>query len=123
MIGQERPLFGSFMVGVENLAAEVASNTVERFSKFENIYPSVQVLLCGMGVGKSTFLQYHREMLVQHCKNEELKALLESDTIEVNITFNSLSSFNKTSEKVIMTSLCRRVILSYFGLPWETKLA
>ena len=61
-------------------------------------------------------------MLVQHCKNKEFKALLESDTIEVNITFNSVSSFNNATEKVLMTSLCRRVILSYFGLPWETNL-
>jgi hypothetical protein len=122
MVGQTDKLFGSTMIGVDELAIELANRTEERFVDNKTINTPVQVLVCGMGVGKSTFLQNHRQQLLNHCKNTDLVGLLQNNAIEINITFNSDYCFNKVYEKNLLKALCKRVILSYFGLEWATTL-
>ena len=131
MVDQPAGVFGKKMIGVDNVKQMVAQCADEYFVNFEDSQSStvclkerfiVTSVMGGVGIDKSTFLQNHINILREYCTNTSLQKLLleENQPLELNITFGSstLYDINELEESGYCI-LARRLLSSYFDIPWE----
>jgi hypothetical protein len=125
MHGQTHAKFGDVMFGLESVQETIAFIADERHACFKNESKVkedfvVPALLCGMGTGKSTMLENHLKTLKNSCSDPDLKSLLNNQPLVLNVTFNSVMTFNQLERKEpALLCLARRMISSYFGISWH----
>lgn len=125
MQGQNHAKFGEVTFGLESVQETIASIADKRHACFKNESKLkedfvVPALLCGMGTGKSTMLENHLKTLKNGCRDPDLKNLLNNQPLVLNVTFNSVMTFTEPEcKEPIYLCLARRMISSYFGIPWS----
>lgn len=124
MANQDKKMFGSVLFGVDAVEEKIAEAADERHSHFKtgNLVKEhfpVPAVLCGAGMGKSTVAGRHCSILRARCKDPDLKLLLETHPLIINITFNSVMSY-EPDEAALSPAVClaRRMLASYLRIPW-----
>ena len=125
MKNQDHAKFGKVLFGVESVKGKMAETANARHAHFKNgtnlkEHFVVPALLCGMGTGKSTMLESHLNVLRERCSDPDLIKLLNNHPLVLNVTYNSSMTFTlEESTEPIGMCLARRMISSYFGIPWD----